>query len=293
MKDTGRAVFDPRTNKFPYPAITDRHYLEIKKDNGNVYDENYPYIDDSFSFRFRRKLVRILLYTIVFPATYVRLGLRTKGKENLKKHRAEIENGVISCSNHIHLWDYICVMKAAKPKKTNVLVWAPNVSGENGTLIRLVGGIPIPKHDMKATKTYLNSLKELLNGGWLHVYSEGSMWEYYQPIRPFKHGAAYLACAFDRPILPMAFSYRKPGFIRRKLFRQIALLNLNVGEPLYPDKSLPMKQRKRDLTVRSHEAVCRLAGIDPKDNLYPQIFSNNERVDYYTDTYGINYHGSH
>ena len=32
--------FDPRTNKFPYPIDTDKHYLVVKKNDGTVFDEN-------------------------------------------------------------------------------------------------------------------------------------------------------------------------------------------------------------------------------------------------------------
>ena len=38
--------FDPKTNKFPYTELTDKHYLQVKKNNGLVFDENYPYIDN-------------------------------------------------------------------------------------------------------------------------------------------------------------------------------------------------------------------------------------------------------
>ncbi|MBO4604138.1 MAG: hypothetical protein J5657_02420 [Clostridiales bacterium] len=91
----------------------------------------------------------------------------------------------------------------------------------------------------------------------------------------------------------MAFSYREPGRIRKHIFRQIATFTLTIGEPLMPDKSLNPREREKDLTVRSHDAVCRLAGIDPKDNLYPAEFKDSKRVDYYTSTYGAGYKGSH
>ena len=48
-----------------------------------------------------------------------------------------------------------------------------------------------------------------------------------------------------------------------------------------PDTSLDKRERAMDLTIRCHEAVCRLAGIDPKENKYPPVFDNTERVDYY------------
>ncbi len=288
-------MFDPKTNKFPYPMETDRHYLKVHKDRGIVFDTEYPYIDKSKSFRFKQNCIRFMLHILVFPLCRIRLGLRIEGKENLKKHKTVLENGVVSVSNHVHMWDYLANMMAIRPYRPYLLSWAPNINGENGTLIRMVGGIPIPDTNIAATMTYLKTVRGLLreDHGWLHVYSEGSMWEYYAPIRPFKRGAAHIAVDSDKPILPLGFSYREPGWIRKHIFRQIAKFTVHIGEPIFPNGELNPKAREKDLTERAHAAVCRLAGIDPKDNPYPPIFNDSKRVDYYTDTYGVGYKGSH
>ena len=286
-------MFDPKTNHYPYPEDTDRHYLAVHKNRGIVFNTEYPYIDRSPLFRLKQGVVRFLLYILVWPITTIRLGLKIEGREILKKHRETLKKGVISCSNHVHLWDYLCIMKAVRPFRTNVLSWAPNINGENGTLIRMVGGIPIPDTDLAATKTYFKTVTEhLRNGGWLQIYAEGSMWEYYAPIRPFKPGTARFACECERPVLPIGFSYREPGWIRKHLFRQIACFTLRIGEPIFPDGSLPLKERRTDLTIRCHDAVCRLAGIEPKENLYPPVFDHSKRIDYYTTEYGVGYKGS-
>ncbi|MBO4406504.1 MAG: 1-acyl-sn-glycerol-3-phosphate acyltransferase [Clostridia bacterium] len=286
--------YDPQTNRFPYPKETDRHYLEVKKDRGIVFDRKYPYIDESPAFRFWDGFVRFMLTILVFPLARIRMGLKIEGRENLKKHRAVIEKGVVSCCNHVHMWDYIAIMCAIRPHKPRILVWAPNVNGENGWMIRHTGGIPIPETGVGATLEYMKAVKKFLGeGGWLHVYPEGSMWEYYAPVRPFKHGAAYIACTNEKPILPMAYSYREPGWIRKRIFGQIARLTLRIGEPLLPDPELAGREREEELTRRCHAEICRLAGIDPAKNPYPPVFRNSERVDYYTETYGVGYRGSH
>lgn len=288
-------TFDPKTDRFPYPENTDRHYLEVHKDRGIVFDTDYPYIDRSRAFRFKQELIRILLNILVFPLCRIRLGLKIEGRENLKKHRDVLNNGTLSVANHVHMWDYLSIMRAIRPYRSNLLSWAPNINGENGTLIRMVGGIPIPDSNIAATKTYLKAVRNLLQNdhGWLHIYPEGSMWEYYAPVRPFKRGAAHIAVDTNKPILPLGFSYRKPGWIRKHIFRQIACFTLRIGEPLFPNPALNPKERERDLTIRCHDAVCRLAGIEPEDNLYPPLFNDSKRIDYYTDTYGIGYKGSH
>lgn len=286
-------MFDPKTNKFPYPEQTDKHYLKLKMDRGIVFDGDYPYVDKSKSFKFRQALLRILLITIVLPVVRIRMGLKVKGKENLKKHKDIIKKGVVSCCNHVHMWDYLGIMSLIAPIKPNVLIWADNINGEWGKMMRLVGGIPIPESGAKATIAYLRAVNKLLKeGNWLHIYSEGSMWEYYKPIRPFKRGAAFIAIQNDKPVLPMAFTYRKPKFIRKYVFRQIATFTLNIGEPIFKDETLSKKEQESDLTRRSFEKVCILAGIKPEDSLYPAEFNDNKRVDYYTSEYGVGYKGS-
>ena len=216
-------MFDPKPTKFPYPEYTDRHYIEIKKDLGLEFDEHYPYIDRSPEFRFECFLLRIVLRLIVFPMTKIKLGLRVEGRENLRRHKDVLRQGVVSVSNHVHMWDYLAILFAVRPFKPYTLIWAANINGENSKSLRHVGGIPVPENNDKATAACMHAVNGLLrDGGWLHVCAEGSMWEYYAPIRPFKRGAAFLACENDKPIIPMAFSYRKPGWIRCRLFHQTA-----------------------------------------------------------------------
>ena len=269
----------PKSN-IKYPEYTDMHYIKIKKDRNIKIDKNYPYVNKSKFFLFKKWLVRILLYLIVFPMTKIKLGLKVYGKNNLKENKKLLKNGVISVSNHINFFDYLAILRTVKPFKPYVLAWKKNINDKSGNLVRLVGGIPIPEDDIIASKAYFKSLNNLLNdNGWLHIYAEGSMWEYYRPIRPFKTGAAYLAIKNNKPILPIGFSYRRPGFIRRKIFRQIALININVGKPIMINNNLDLKNNTNELTKKIHKAVCDLAGIS--NNLYGPIYdeSNNKKLD--------------
>ena len=275
-------IYDPKPTKYPLPEFTDGHYLEVVKKNNFIFDDKYPYVDDSKSFKRKQKFIRIGLRTMVFPFAPIKMGLRIKGRKILKKNKDLLKNGAISVANHVHMWDYISVMKAVRPRKTNILVWNENVNGPSGGLVRLVGGIPIPENDFAATLVFKQSVENLLNkGGWLHVCPEGSMWEYYQPIRPFKHGAFYFARKLDKPVVPMAFSYRRPGWIRKHIFRQPAAVTLTIGEPLFVNKELDPNKQEENLAIRCHDAVCLLAGIDPQDNIYEPIFNHSKRIDYY------------
>ena len=274
-------MFVPNTNnRFPYPEDTCGHYAEVKMDRGIVFDKDYPYVDYSSKFAFKRFWVRLLLRLLVFPWARVKMGIKIKGKKNIRRNKKLLKGGAVIISNHIHYWDYICVMKAVHNFKWPYLLsWDKNINGDSGPLVRLVGGIPIPLHDNEATIAFSNSIKKVLDaGGFLQIYPEGSMWEYYAPIRPFKSGAASIAVKNNKPILPMAFSYRKPGWFRRKVLKQPAAITLKIGTPIMADPDLNKAKQIEDLTIRAHQAVCSLAGFD-NDNIYEAIYNNSKRID--------------
>lgn len=273
-------MYIPNTDCYPYPEDTCGHYLDVKLKYNFVFDKNYPYVDYSKGFAFKRFWVRLLLRIIVFPFSYFKMGIKIEGKYNLKRYKSLLKNGAITVSNHVHMWDYICIMKAVHNFKWPYLLsWDQNINGDSGTLVRLVGGIPIPVNDNEATIAFSNSVKKLLeDGNFLQIYSEGSMWEYYTPIRPFKCGAASIAIKNNKPIIPMAFSYRKPGWISRTLFKRRASFTLKIGEPLIANPDLDRGAQIRDLTIRTHQAICSLAGFKG-DNIYEPIYNNSKRKD--------------
>lgn len=61
---------------------------------------------------------------------------------------------------------------------------------------------------------------------------------------------------------------------------------------LFLDKVLDKNEQIIDLANRCHDEVCKLCGIDPRENIYENIYNDSKRIDYYTDTYGVNYKGS-
>ena len=262
-----------------YPEYTDMHYIEKKKVKDITFDENYPYVDNSFGFKFKRFFIRCGLRLIVFPFCRIKLGLKIEGRKNLKKNKKIIKNGVISCCNHVHMWDYICIMKAVRGYKPHFISWKENITGESGGLVRLVGGIPIPD-SMKALRKYNEDLDKLMNsGGWLHIYPEGSMWEFYDKIRPFKRGLAFYAMKYNKPILPMAIKYRKASFLRRVILRRDWSFTITIGDLIYNNLDLDKKEQEIDLIKKCHMEVCKLAGIEYKDNKYEAIFNNSKRID--------------
>jgi len=280
--------YDPKVNKFPYPKDTSMHYL--KKDCVINLDlnEKYQYIDESIKFKRKLKFFRFIVRLIVFPLVKIRLNLKIVGRKNLKLYKDVLKDGAITVCNHVHMWDYLAISKALKKTDIKFLAWKKNLEASNRGLVKLAGGIPIPEDNIKGSLKFVKEINNYLNNkGWLHIYAEGSMWEFYRPIRPFKDGFAYFSIKNNKPILPLAISYRKNGFIRSKIFKSPASLTINIGKPIIPLKNQNYKEYKDEFMKLIHKEVVSLAFI--KDNYYEPIYNNSKRIDYYTDSYGIGY----
>ncbi len=102
---------------------------------------------------------------------------------------------------------------------------------------------------------------------WIHVFPEGSCWLYYQPLRPFKKGAFSFSYRYGIPVIPMAFSYRKPTGIFALYKKRFPLITLHIGEPIMPDMTLSRKESIQRLRKECHEKIIAMAGIT--DNPFP------------------------
>lgn len=280
--------YDPQPTQYLLPEKTDQHYLPLKYQKDIVFDEHYPYVDKSFGHRFLCGFFRFITLIAAFPVMRIRTLLKVEGRENLKKHRDVIKNGIVSVSNHVFIWDFIAVMYGVRPYRPWIPAWDKNMRGENRILIRYSRGIPLPTESHRATAAFAHAIDDLLSKDkqWVHICAEGSMWEYYMPIRPFKKGSFTFAVRNNVPVLPLAFSYRKPKGLQ-KLFWKKPLLTLHIGEPVFADPELGKVAAVDKLARDVHAKVCRLAGINPEENIYEPVFANSDRIDYYTDTYGV------
>lgn len=238
-------------------------------------DKDYNYVDRSFKFRFISWCLYYLLACIVaFNLETIILGLKINGREYLRKYKKSLKNGAITICNHVLRWDFICILQAIRFERPYVIVWKNLLFGKDSNFVRYVRGIPIPE-TQSGNMAFMRSLKQLhQEKKWIHVFPEGSNWHFFQPIRPFKPGAFLFAHSFDIPIIPMAISYRKATGIYKLWNKNTPLITLNIGEPIFADKSLNRKASIEKLLQESHKAVCLLAGI--KNNPYPASFKEFE-----------------
>ncbi|MDR2629720.1 MAG: 1-acyl-sn-glycerol-3-phosphate acyltransferase [Spirochaetaceae bacterium] len=250
-----------------YPSQPDAHMNLKPKEIDLVIDENYPFLDKSFWFRFRSAMIYLGIFVLVFILSPIRFGLKIEGREKLKKHRALLRNGALTVANHVLRWDFLCILQAIRFRRLYFPAWKENLSGSDRHLIRLVGGIPVPT-DIHVIKYFNQAFDELhKKKKWFHVFPESSSWPYYQPIRPFKKGMFTIAYKYQLPIIPMAFSYRPAKGLYRLFKKNYPLITLRMGEPILPDLTLPRKDAVNLLRNQCHKAIVELAGI--RDNPWP------------------------
>jgi len=258
-----------------YPDSLDGHTDKLNITHEVIVDHNYPFLDKSFSFRFMRGLMHLGIYILVFPLSVLRFGLKIEGRKNLRKYRQLLKNGAMTISNHVHRWDFLFVLQALRYRMMYFPAWKENLNTPDEKFVRLAGGIPIPD-DIATMKYFFRAFDEIhAMKKWIHCYPEKACFEYFQPIRPFKKGTFTLAQRYKLPVIPLAFSYRKPcfpftvvNFLRSlKKYQKLPMITLRIGEPVLPDETLPRKEAIQKLRKDCHEAMLRLAGIS--DNPYP------------------------
>ena len=164
---------------YKYPERSDQHMIEVKHLRDTHFDENYVYRKTGFWHKFKRGVLWVLLQLLAFPVCTIRHGLRIYGKKNYKKNKHLFKNGAITISNHVFMWDYLCILKAIRPHMQYFPAWKTNFEGPNGPLIDWIGGIPIPTDNMRAMAKFQKALGDILETKqWVHFFPEGSMWFY-------------------------------------------------------------------------------------------------------------------
>ena len=262
---------------YEYPSRPDEHMLKVKAKRKVTLDENYPYLQKGWWWKLRRVVFWVLVTVIVFPLMRLTHGLKIYGKENYKKHKKAFKNGAITISNHVFMWDYLCVLKAVRPHLSYFPAWKGNLEGSNGGLIRLAGGIPIPSDNRRCMVKFKQAMDEVVESGkWLHFFPEGSLWFFYPDIRPLKKAVFKYAVRYDKPIIPISMSFRpRRGLL--KLFSKKPSVDLHIGEALYPDKSLSRGEAEEKLHKEAYHIMQVMNGINPGDETY--------NVDQNPDTY--------
>ncbi|MCL2244580.1 MAG: 1-acyl-sn-glycerol-3-phosphate acyltransferase [Treponema sp.] len=258
-----------------YPEKPDDHMVEVINLRDIKIDENYPFLNKSFRFKFIRFFMYAAIFIIVFPLSIIRYGIKIEGRHFLRKHRKILKDGAMTVSNHVQRWDFLFIAQAIRYRTMYFPAWKEHLKGPDAGYILHAGGIPIPDtiSTMKCFNRAFDEIHEKKK--WIHVYPESTRFDYFVPIRPFKKGVFTMAQKYNLPVIPIAISYRKPhfpftivNFIRTmRGMKKLPLITVRIGEPILLDKTLDRKEAVVKLRKECHQAVVRLAGIT--NNPYP------------------------
>lgn len=253
---------------YNYPNKSDQHMLEVPHKVDTHFDENYKYYPKSFGYKIIRGFLWIGLYIAAFPLCRLLHGLKIHGRENIRKNRKLLKNGCITICNHVFMWDYLCVMCAIKPHLEFHMAWKTNFEGPNRNFIRLVGGIPIPTDNTRAMVRFSQAVDQVIKDGrWFHTFPEGSMWYYYPDIRPLKKGVFKYSVKHNKPVLPLAISFRERKGLY-KLFGKTPCVDIHIGEPIMPDMELSRNEAIQKIQLESYIKMQNMVGLHKGDPTY-------------------------
>ena len=241
-------------------------------------DDKYPYLNDSVGYKFNLYLgYYVFLHLLLRIKLRVQMGLRIRGREVLKKHKDGLKNGAITIANHVYRLDCPCVLIAVnRTHNTRIPMFAPNFRTKDGYFMGIAGGIPIPEAEagMSAMKKFNEAFDEFhRRGWWFHIFPEACRWDMYKPLRPFQKGAFTMSYKYNKPLLPCVITYReRKGIFRLFGPKELPLLTVTIGEPIYPDTTQARKTEVERLRNVAHAQMQQMAGIT--HNPWPAAWEN-------------------
>lgn len=238
-------------NEFIDEDVTVPTYTHLAKETGSkkfVLTEKYKFVKHGFFYSIISFLLFWLAFIIFYPITHIAYGLKVKGKKNLKG----VKNAVF-VSNHVLDLDFISLLSHALASKRPYLLTTPKpfTLPVARLVARPLRAIPVTSDTSPTiTKNFLKSINGVLsNGKSLLIFPEGSMWQYYNKIRPFMSGAFRFSCKNNVPIVPIVATYRKPSGLYKAFGRKKPLVTYYILPPIYPnDDSKEEIERLKNVT---------------------------------------------
>jgi len=232
-----------------------------------AYKVGSPLINTNPIFLAASKILYLVAAIILTPVIETLYHFKVKGRRNLEL--AGIMPGpanhwrrkpCILISNHVIPLDPVLQGIAIFPRSTYFTLLEESVLTPGlGTLIQLLGGVPVPR-----SYRYLPKMDEavrwaLQHRGLIHFYPEGECFILNQEIKEFKAGAFYYAIENQVPIVPLVTVIKRP----RTPARTHITLQGHTTEhsSMAPGGALP--QHKKSDIITAHLECVILPAIPP------------------------------
>lgn len=200
--------------------------------NDKPLKDNFKYVNKNIFYRF---FSFILYYCLAFPILWlisiICLGVKVKGKKNLKELKKN--EGYFVYSNHCHYFDaFIPHVFLGFPRRTYVFSHSDPVNIPFiGRLVMMLGCLPLPNNKTNY-KNFMEAMKyRLSHHGVIAIYPEGTLWPYYTNLRKIPKASFKYAAMNKAPIVIVSETFRKP-----KLFKFLKpRLTLTFSKVLRPN----------------------------------------------------------
>ena len=254
----------------PYRRLV---HVEVEDSSQGKYqfDENYPYLDKSLIYKLSDIAGFFIKWVLVALHNRCHFGFQVEGRENLRKYKEQLRDGAMCVCNHVYLFDAFGVNAACQPfRQVRIPMYAKHFNGSGSWILRHAGGIPIPE-----TREGIHQFNEAFDEFarrkmWFIIFPEAVRWNYYVPIRPFRRGAFSMAYKYNRPVVPLVYSFReRKGLYRLFGKKSDPCMTLHIGEPIWFDKSANRKEELDRVCREVHHDMERMAGIEV--NPWPEM----------------------
>ena len=198
-------------------------------------------------------IYRMIAQPLVFVFVKVAHRQRFKNRKVLKTAR---KTGAFIYANHTNMLLDAFVPNIVKLRKRGYILVGPDTTSIPGlkNIVEMVGAIPLGQ-TLSENKEMLECINHRIakDKGFITIYPEAHIWPYYTGIRDFKAGSFSYPCYTDTPVFAMTNCYQK------KLIGKHPKVVTFVDGPFYPDKNLPMKERKEKLRKQCYDTMVKRA----------------------------------
>ncbi|MBN2652234.1 MAG: glycosyltransferase [Spirochaetales bacterium] len=188
-------------------------------------DKDYELIKFSKTFNFFSDIIVAILAGALYVINKSLYGLKIENKKILKQLRKE---GAISVANHCHILDATMIDLIFWPRRVHIPSLKINFEIPIARhLLRIARAFPIPPGNMGFARMTKPIARALEHGDIVHFFPEASLWPYHRELRPFVEGAFYFAHLNDKPIIPMAVTFKDRKILPPKTI-------ITILDPIYP-----------------------------------------------------------
>jgi|GEM_PF-1866641 len=239
------------------------HMLDVPTRGTKKITSKKHILNKNLFYRFVGLLILPVLWLVFYPFFKLKYRLKIQNKAAYRKVKKQ---GVVMVGNHCYTLDVVLYNILTCTRRN----WFTSIP-ENfripifGTLIGLLGAIPIP-HEIPNLKLFKEIVEERLQKKQMVTFfPEGSMWPKYRSVRPFKNGAFRFAVQNNVPVLPISISMRiKHKKNGKKKYRFFA----TYAEPIFPNLELCEREAVEHLKTTAFEVMNKRVEYERENDTY-------------------------